>query len=41
MSLTLRPYLPTDANVITTWLKMNILRANGVLTGMSVILLLP
>lgn len=21
MSLTLRPYLPTDANVITTWLK--------------------
>ncbi len=36
MRLSLRPYQPTDANVITTWLKTNILCANGALTDMSV-----
>lgn len=38
MSLALRPYHPSDAAVITSWLKASILCANGAPTDMSIIL---
>ena len=42
MSLTLRLYQPSDATVITSWLKkLNTLCANGVPIGMSIILSRP